>query len=117
MPYKDRQMQLNAQREHYKQNKQHYLDVQNALRDRNRRYVWEYLQGKQCIVCGEPDPLVLEFDHREPDDKDCRIAMAMVTRKFSLERLQKELDKCDILCANCHKRKSAKQLGFHKLNY
>lgn len=114
MPYKDKDQQLEAQRRHYRRNKGDYLDSQERIRDRNAQYVWGYLQGKSCAVCGESDPIVLEFDHRNPGQKECSIADAVRERKFSLSRLQTEIDKCDILCANCHRRKTASEIGYRR---
>jgi 5-methylcytosine-specific restriction endonuclease McrA len=114
MPYKNRKKQLKFQRNHYQQNKAKYDARREAVRKRNKEYVWQYLQDKSCMECGEADPIVLEFDHRNPKEKDCSIADAMHIRMFSLVRLQKEIYKCDILCANCHRRKTAKQLGYFK---
>lgn len=71
--------------------------------NRNNEYLLQYLLKHPCIDCGETDPIVLEFDHR--DDKSDNVAN-MVFRRLGIERLQREIDKCDIRCANCHRRKS-----------
>lgn len=112
MPYKDRQTQLKAQRQHYRKNKKNYTKRSSERRDKARRYVYDYLKTHPCIVCGESDPVVLEFDHRDPEQKDISISEA-VNNKFSHERLQKEIDKCDVLCANCHRRKTAVDASYY----
>lgn len=64
-----------------------------------------YLSGRSCIVCTESDILVLEFDHRNPADKKIDIAVA-VGRGWKWETLLEEINKCDVLCGNCHKRRT-----------
>jgi hypothetical protein len=48
----------------------------------------------------------LDFDHRDPQEKEFCISSALSTVP-RLKRLRKEIDKCDILCANCHRIKTA----------
>lgn len=80
-----------------------------AIRTRNTKYIWNYLANNPCIDCGEKDPIVLEFDHRE--NKEYNVS-CMTT--LSLEAIEKEIAKCDIRCANCHRRKTAKQFNWYK---
>lgn len=79
-----------------------------VIRDRNNKYIREYLENNCCVDCGEKDPIVLEFDHKH--DKKYNVS-DMTT--LSIEYLQKEIDKCEIRCANCHRRKTAKQFGWY----
>ena len=60
-----------------------------------------------CMDCGEKNILVLEFDHRE--DKEFGISKFM--RVNSLARLQAEIEKCDVVCANDHRIRTAKQFN------
>ena len=59
-------------------------------------------KGGCCIRCGyKKCPAALEFHHRDPSQKDFQISrMDSVTLT---EIVKKELDKCDLLCSNCHK--------------
>ena len=59
------------------------------------------------LNCGERDPMVLEFHHRT--DKDMAVGY-MVAAGFSV-KIQEEIDKCDVLCANCHRRVTVKEKG------
>ncbi len=64
----------------------------------------EYLGGV-CVDCGiQTLPAVYDFHHRNPDEKSFDIA---TRRNWSFERLVAELDKCDLLCANCHRIRHA----------
>ena len=58
--------------------------------------------GGSCIKCGYSKCIAaLEFHHRDPSKKDFQIGSKGVYRR--LESLKPELDKCDLLCANCHR--------------
>jgi hypothetical protein len=97
MGYKDRSAQV----------------VSNKLRrQRNREYLWNLLKGKSCVDCSEDDPIVLQFDHVR-GTKDIAVC-EMVSRGYSLEKIKAETEKCDIRCANCHQRRTAKQFGWYK---
>ncbi len=54
-----------------------------------------------CRICGETDAACLDFHHRNPDEKEGHIGEF---RRFGTERLLKEIAKCDVLCANCHRK-------------
>jgi len=72
----------------------------------------EYKAEVGCLVCGEKDPIVLDFDHREQSEKSLTFGNAC-RLGYSLAKLMAEAEKCDVLCANCHRRRTAKQLGWH----
>lgn len=80
-------------------------------RKRNVDFVIDYLKDKKCLDCGEDDIVVLEFDHIS--DKKFEISYA-TRATYSLEKIKQEIDKCDIVCANCHKRRTAKQFNWRK---
>lgn len=56
-----------------------------------------------CINCGESDPCCLDFHHTDPSKKEFSLAEA-VGRGLSKEKIKKEIDKTQILCANCHRK-------------
>jgi hypothetical protein len=58
-------------------------------------------KGAKCIACGYDNPLALTFHHRNVADKEYEVAKK-VSNSWSFDRLRPELDKCDLLCANCH---------------
>ena len=77
-----------------------------------RAYVIEYLSKNTCIDCGEPDWVVLTFDHVR-GNKLYNVG-TMVANGHKLEAIIAEIDKCVVRCANCHQRKTAKQFGWYK---
>jgi hypothetical protein len=95
MPYKNREDLYKAQKKH---------------RIRVRAQLFHFLQNKFCIDCGEEDPIVLEFDHRDPEQKVRQISR-FLSGHHSWESILKEIEKCDIRCANCHRRKTYKQFN------
>ena len=84
----------------------------NKIREQNARDVFEYLQQNPCKNCGEKDPIVLEFDHREKTGKIENIANLIINASW--QRIELEIEKCDVLCANCHRRKSAAQFNYKR---
>lgn len=63
--------------------------------------------------CGESDPTALDCDHRDPKTKRDSICELSRT-SYSIAVLKEELDKCDVMCANCHRKRTAKQFGWYK---
>lgn len=96
----------------YKKSRQSYLRRSAArkekLRPLARQKVRDYLRKHPCIDCGESDPIVLEFDHVE-EKKKC--VSEMLDGNYTWEQIKEEIVKCEIRCANCHRRKTAKQFG------
>ena len=103
-------------RNHYRRKTSEYLGRakrnKRAYRARNRSLMTEYMQDKQCVDCGEHDPMVLEFDHRDGVDKENDVARLMATGSWAL--IASEIAKCDIRCANCHRRRTAERFGWLK---
>lgn len=69
-----------------------------------RAFIDEYKLAHGCIRCGYADhPAALDFDHRDHREKQTIIS-GMYT--YSTGKLYTELEKCDVMCANCHRIKS-----------
>lgn len=110
MPYRDKEQQREAARRHYEKNRDAIIAraKENNKRQRLELRSWlkEYLLSHPCVDCGEADPIVLEFDHRDPATKDKNIADAISRHCWGLKRLRAEVDKCDVRCCNCHRRRT-----------
>ena len=61
-----------------------------------------------CIDCGCDDIYTLELDHRDPKQKKFSIGSWKVVNR---ERLLAEMDKCDVRCSRCHKRKTSSAMN------
>ncbi|MEP7003447.1 MAG: hypothetical protein ABI888_02820 [Chloroflexota bacterium] len=103
-------------RAHYLANKPDYIRRAIAQvrvrRAQNRREILAYLRSHPCVDCDERDILVLEFDHRDPKLKWKPIAVLAMTKRW--QRVLTEIDKCDVRCVNCHRRRTAQQFGWAK---
>ncbi len=84
--------------------------AQKAFRVKIRQQLLAHLTGKACIDCGETDPIVLDFDHKDPALKFKSIS-SMLSGHYSWKTILSEIEKCDIRCANCHRRKTYFQLN------
>ena len=75
--------------------------VQAKIRNRERKLMGIAYLGGKCKRCGgEFHPAVFEFHHKNPAEKEYSPSHAL---QQSWENFKKELDKCDLLCANCHR--------------
>ncbi len=75
-------------------------------RKKNKQYAIQQLGGK-CIKCGEKEDL--QFDHKDRKIKKQSIANMLA---HSIEKLNKELEKCQLLCEPCHRIKTFQELGW-----
>lgn len=77
-------------------------------REELHRRLFEYLAAHPCVVCGEADPLVLELDHRDDAEKLHNLSR-MWYNCYSWKKIEAEIAKCNVRCANCHRRRTALQ--------
>ena len=81
-------------------------------RDRElEQRIWNHLFTHACVDCGEADLAVLHFDHLR--DKVEAIS-TMWRRQRSWSAVEREIAKCEVRCANCHARKTARELGSYR---
>ncbi len=102
---------------HYEKYKESYLLRAKAhrekLRAEFRSNMLQYMSDKACIDCDEADIRVLELDHIDPKSKLFNVSQA-VKLGHTWKEVVAEIKKCRILCANCHKRRTAKQFNWYK---
>jgi hypothetical protein len=89
----------NYLKNHYSENKKYYYNKKKKFQCNGKEFIWSFLKLKKCSDCGESNPLLLEFDHI--DDKSHNIS-AMI-RSHSPDSVLKEIEKCEVVCANCHR--------------
>lgn len=101
-------------RAHYRSNKKYYVDKAESskkkVKRRNKDFIKSILLEGGCVDCGECDIRVLHFDHVS-GTKEYNVARLVGS---SLLKIQHEIDKCEIRCANCHMKKTFDQLGWSK---
>lgn len=81
--------------------REHYHKVQKTREQQNYDRLMEWKATQQCIKCGNNNPIVLDLHHRDPAQKDIEVSNAV--RKWSWDKLVVEIEKCNVLCANCHR--------------
>ncbi len=79
----------------------------DRMKAANRVALFEYLLAHPCVDCGEADPVVLEFDHLR--DKVFNIS-EIANRPVRWAVVLMEIAKCDVVCANCHRRRTCERL-------
>ena len=106
-----RPCQAAYRREHYVAHRAKYIAKARRHRDRlqleRTEALLEFFQSHPCCDCGEADPVVLEFDHLR--DKEFSIGHKLAVRPW--EQIVAEIEKCEVVCANCHRRRTAERRG------
>ncbi len=81
------------------------LAVNRQARLRRKEKVDAYKAERGCEDCGTSDPRVLDLHHRDGAEKEGEIASMKV--RVGWAKLEEEMKKCDVLCANCHRIRHA----------
>lgn len=75
--------------------------VQKRTREANHKLKREYLESHPCVDCGNADIRVLDFDHL----RDKKMKVSNMLGRNTWENVMKEIEKCEVRCANCHRIK------------
>ena len=104
-------------KQHYRENKPHYLakNVRARIQHRqtNRDVAYGHLLTHPCVDCGESDPIVLDFDHIDPATK--LFCVGTMLSRQATPAIRREIEKCEVRCANCHRMRTATQFGSYRL--
>jgi len=73
-------------------------------------FLIEHLRAASCLDCEEKDLVVLEFDHVGPK-RGSVVGLALY--EHSIASLEREIEQCEIRCANCHRRRTIRQQPGH----
>lgn len=79
----------------------------NEYKLRGKEYIDGIRLSEPCKDCGETDPVVKQFHHRNPEEKLFTVGNSWHT--WGLDMIVAEVAKCDVLCANCHLKRHAKE--------
>ena len=98
---RDKIKQAIAKHNWYLKNKDYVIRKAREDEQKKKQFVRE-AKNKPCLDCKILYPYyVMQFDHRDGKQKELEIAN-MVNRGYGLDRIKKEIEKCDVVCANCH---------------
>ena len=97
-------------KQHYKNNKQLYIERARTrevlVAEDNQRKLAGYFSCNPCVDCGQTDMRVLEFDHvRGKKSNDISKMMSIGCSWFTIEA---EITKCEVRCASCHRIRTLK---------
>ena len=98
---------------HYNENKDLYLNKQSERRKKIKEYIES--KKKKCISCNESDVACLDFHHLNGEEKDNSLSYAIVN-KWGIKRIDNEINKCVVLCSNCHRKLHYYNLSIEELN-
>ena len=101
MAYKNKEDQAKSSRKHYLNNKEKIKQRTQNKRKEFNEWFDNLKQSFKCKLCSESRHWVLDFQHRDPKTKEDKVSK--IKRTFDKEKVLKEIEKCDILCANCHR--------------
>lgn len=107
-----KECQTNSKYEYYLDNKEKISKKQKDRKIEAVQFV-NKMKSPGCSLCDEKEPVALDFHHLLPANKSDRISSMIRQRKTILE-IQAEIDKCVILCSNCHRKVHA---GIIKLKH
>ncbi len=96
-----RDCRKDVHRKHYKANKKKYAMQTKKNRYRLRECI-NKIKDVPCTDCGnEYPPYVMDFDHVSDDKVDC--ISRMVNTAMGKATILREIDKCEVVCSNCHR--------------
>jgi hypothetical protein len=96
----------------YKRNVANKKIYKKNLYDKVCNYLNEYKLNKGCQKCGYKDsPYALEFHHRDRKHKFKNVSNIRKSSWKQLDNIVEEVKKCDILCSNCHKILTQKEIN------
>ncbi|MHB8597334.1 MAG: hypothetical protein ACYDER_11050 [Ktedonobacteraceae bacterium] len=85
--------------------RRNYREVRQEKRTQERQdmvsYYRQYKASLRCMKCGENDPACLNFHHRNKHEKTHNVSYYIYLYP-NLKKFMQEVEKCDVLCANCH---------------
>ena len=90
-------------KEDYELKKQFHLDRRGQHKKEQRQWFQNIKESLSCSKCGETHSSILCFHHRDMSQKVMNLSV-MVHQGYGKERILGEIEKCDVLCHNCHRK-------------
>lgn len=100
MAWKDPEKQREAIRKHYAENRGYYIEKAKKRKQLIRDWVYEIKAKTPCTDCKVLYPYyVSDFDHLG----DKLTTVSQLINKGNLKKVEEEINKCELVCANCHR--------------
>jgi aromatic ring-opening dioxygenase LigB subunit len=90
-------------KQHYENNKEKIKSQVNKRKYGYRDWFKNLKSTLSCVVCGESESCCLDFHHTDPTKKEKAVSQ-MTSLGLSKENILKEIDKCVVVCSNCHRK-------------
>ena len=101
--YQCRECYKLVRKKSYESNREYYLNKNIKKKNQNRDWFLEYKKDKSCLICNESETVCLDFHHKNENEKFTELSK-MKYSTYSLNKIIEEIDKCVILCSNCHRK-------------
>jgi hypothetical protein len=102
----EKQRKYNKKHYYNNKRKRYLINVEN--KSKIRQFILDYKKDKKCRDCNENHISCLQFHHIDPKEKDFSLYEAS-QHQYSQAKILKEIEKCIILCANCHAKLHCKE--------
>ena len=112
MPYKDKEKQRECWRRWRRRNRKKDNKRVNDRKKEIKKWFRKYKENLKCNRCPENHPSCIDFHHNGEKDFDVSF---LVAKGYSKNRILEELKKCEVLCANCHRKEHWSNLGLKPL--
>jgi hypothetical protein len=90
-------------KKHYRANKARSVERNRKRRAALTKWFKEYKKTLKCNRCPENHSACLDFHHKDPTKKESNLSR-VANHKWSRARILAEIAKCEVLCANCHRK-------------
>ncbi len=105
-------------RNYYHKNREKQLKLallrKQKYKAERRKYIEEIKRNKPCMDCDKIyPPWVMDFDHRDGEIKIGSISTLATQNTSNFKKIKKEITKCDLVCANCHRQRTHDRLIKH----
>jgi hypothetical protein len=94
--------ELSPYQRYYYKNREEEIKRTQSRKEELNEWFKGYKEGLSCEECGESRSPCLVFHHEDEDDKSFNVS-EMVAEGYGRETIKQEIDKCTVLCANCHR--------------
>lgn len=106
----NKKKKLERDKIYYQQHKEKYRKYSLKSKHKHKNMAKQFInlyKSKLPCLCGESDYRCLDFHHINPDNKKKAVA-ELAAEGYNIPTIQAEIDKCEILCSNCHRKQHFK---------